>query len=251
MMHPIINKVIQAPEINESFTRSMDCSLENMSQPKLISFVNPYSYMILKDNFACYEQVDVFYSDAIVSSLTFSLIANKRVPRVSFDYGSFGKTFLETLNQSRAAVYFIGAKPNEIAKTMALFQQEYPNLNVVGYRDGYFSDDAETLNAIKTIIETGAEYVVCGMGTPYQEHFGAQLKAHSFGGIKEIYTCGGFLHQSSEGVQYYPDLINQLHLRWLYRIFNDKYVIKRLLNQYPRFLFSLAYDSIVSVFKRK
>lgn len=250
-MHQIINKVIQAPEINGSFISSTIDSIDNETQPKLISFVNPYSYMILKGDLASYEHVDCFYSDAIISSLSFSLIGKKNVPRVSFDYGSFAKTFLETLNQSRSAVYFIGAKPNEIAKTMIVFKQKYPNLNIVGYRDGYFSDDAEKFCSIKVIIDSGAEYVVCGMGTPYQEQFGTLLKQQSLGTIKEIYTCGGFLHQSSKGVQYYPDLINKLHLRWLYRIFNDKYVVKRLINQYPLFIVSLAYTSIVSFFKRK
>lgn len=108
---------------------------------------------------------------------------------------------------------------------LRFLKKEYPNLNIVGYRDGYFSDDVAVMQAI---VDSGAQYVICGMGTPRQDEFAVKLKQFQQGKIKQVYTCGGFLHQSSERLEYYPHFINRFNLRWLYRALTNSYVAKRL-----------------------
>lgn len=242
MYKEVIKKVINAPAINELFQRALRNSDDS---PKLISFVNPYSYMVLRETREVARKVDAYYSDAIVSSSFFSLLAMKKVPRVSFDYGSFAKTFFEQVGETEHSVYFVGSKPEQVSDAVASFQKTYPRLKVAGYRHGYFSDDKEKLQVAAEIASSGAAFVICGMGTPYQESFGALLK-NAKGSIKQIYTCGGFLHQSSEALEYYPSWINRFNLRWLYRAILEDYVLKRLLVQYPQFLFV----SVVDFFKR-
>ena len=97
-------------------------------------------------------------------------------------------------------------------------------------------------------MKPGDSFVICGMGTPHQESFGLLLK-NAKGSIKQIYTCGGFLHQSSESIEYYPKWINRLNLRWLYRAIKEDYVLKRLLVQYPQFLFVALFDFLKSFCK--
>ncbi|MFT6507136.1 MAG: N-acetylglucosaminyldiphosphoundecaprenol N-acetyl-beta-D-mannosaminyltransferase [Colwellia polaris] len=238
MYKEVIKKVIDAPEINEL----LQSALRNSDEPPtLISFVNPYSYMVLRDNRQVANQVDIYFSDALVSSSLFSSFAMKKVPRVSFDYGSFAKTFFEKVCETEHAVYFVGSKLEQVSDAVASFQKVYPRLKVAGYRHGYFVDDNEKAQVAEEIANSGAAFVVCGMGTPYQENFGALLKGAK-GSIKQIYTCGGFLHQSSEALEYYPSWINRLNLRWLYRAIKEDYVMNRLLVQYPQFLFLAFYD---------
>jgi N-acetylglucosaminyldiphosphoundecaprenol N-acetyl-beta-D-mannosaminyltransferase len=238
-MHDLLVKVKQAPDIYCNFEsklvneKNTDCSSE------IISFVNPYSYMVLRKYEKYYQAVEHYYSDAMTSSLMFSCLLFKKVPRVSFDHGSFAQYFLKRMADVQSPVYFIGAKENEISKTVSVFKKQYPMLNIVGFRDGYFSDSEQVA---ADIIKTGAEFVVCGMGTPYQEKFSQVLKQLGANQIKQIYTCGGFLHQSSEKIDYYPWWVNRFHLRWLFRAFDDSYVLNRLLNEYPRFFFRVLID---------
>ncbi|MGR5503031.1 WecB/TagA/CpsF family glycosyltransferase [Vibrio sp. DNB22_10_4] len=237
----LCEKVIDAPCIYQRFEQHLTHDRPEAVSTELVSFVNPYSYMVLKKHKEAHTQVDHYYSDALVSSALLSLLGRKKVPRISFDYGSFAKHFLKATSEAATPVYFIGAKPQEIEGTVASFREAYPKLNIVGYRHGYFDSESDKLAVIDSIIASGAEFVVCGMGTPYQESFGALLKSRT-SKIKQVYTCGGFLHQSANHVQYYPDWVNKLQLRALYRIINEQHVLKRVLVQYPQFVFCVFYD---------
>lgn len=236
----ITEKIKVAPSIDAEFNRVLSEDTFD-SGATLISFVNPYSYMLLRKRKEVTIAVDYFYSDALVSCWIFSLLSFRKVPRISFDYGSFAKRFLETLNITGEPVFFIGAKEGEIEETVRLFKSSYPNLNIAGYRHGYFNSDKEREFVAQKIAASGSKFVVCGMGTPHQEKFGQLLKGTK-GSIRQIYTCGGFLHQSSENIQYYPNWVNRFNLRWAYRAIKEHYVFKRLIMQYPQFLFFSLYD---------
>lgn len=243
MQKNIIDKTINSPNLFSLLNKFKNTSSgTTKGAPQLISFINPYSYMILRKNTQFYNNVDFFYSDSFISSCIFSLIAKHKIQRISFDYGSFAKYFLDEIYQSDNSVYFIGAKQNEIEKTINTFQKTYPCLKVAGYRNGYFETEDEIEQAVNNIIESQASFVICGLGTPFQEIFGSKLKNTSNTTIKQIYTCGGFLHQTSNKIQYYPNWINKFNLRWAYRLLNEKYIFKRIIIQYPQFLFFSFYD---------
>ncbi|RRS06937.1 glycosyltransferase [Pseudoalteromonas sp. J010] len=230
-MHVLLDKIKQSPDIESQLALTIHREAKEQYTTEVITFVNPYSYLLLRDKEALTQQIDAIYTDAISSAKLFSLCFSKSIPRTSFDMSSFAKTFLEHAHEHQLKVYFIGAKADEIEKTMAIFKENYPNMNVVGYEHGYFSSDEEVF---KRIEEAQAEYVICGLGTPKQDEFAVKLKARK-GRVKQVYTCGGFLHQTSSKLHYYPAWIDKLHLRWLYRAFDSSYVAKRLLKQYPQF----------------
>ena len=79
--------------------------------------------------------------------------------------------------------------------------------------------------------------VVIGTGSPHQEDLAKSLFLN-FKKI-EIYTCGGFFTQTAESLKNKKDLIiiqdffHKYNLRWLYRIYDTNYVLKRLLFYYP------------------
>lgn len=235
-MLEILDKLKESPDIYEEFHKSI---LDKSYNAKVITFVNPYSYLLLRNKVDLLKSIDGLYSDAITSSKIFTYLFKRSIPRISFDQSSFAKHFLEQANQHKLKVFLVGAKSTELEKTVAIFKSTYPNMQLVGYRDGYFSNDQDV---IEVISQSGAEYVICGMGTPRQDEFALKVKELSNGSIKQIYTCGGFLHQSSERLEYYPKLIDKLHLRWLYRAFDSSYVLKRLVFEYPKFFFVVFAD---------
>ena len=243
MYKQVISKVCDAPPAKSLLKNGLE---ETTSSTQLVSFVNPFSYTVLRKTREVATEVDFFYSDALVTSLVFSIFSRKRIPRLSFDYGSFAKVFFESVSKTDKSVYLIGSKADQIENAVDAFKNKYPGLNISGFRHGYFSDENEMHSVANEIANTKSTFVVCGMGTPHQEKFGAILK-NTKSSIQQIYTCGGFLHQSAEKLQYYPQWINQFNLRWAYRAVKEEYVLKRLLVQYPMFLAL----SLVDFFKRE
>ena len=45
----------------------------------------------------------------------------------------------------------------------------FPDLNIIGFRDGYFKDDEELRLHIKEINKLNPEVVIVGMGSPLQK----------------------------------------------------------------------------------
>jgi len=74
-------------------------------------------------------------------------------------------------------------------------------------------------------LDINPDVVVVGMGALVQDRFAVLLR--DLGCRSSIYTCGGFLHQTINRINYYPKWINRLHLRTLYRLIKEPYVWKQ------------------------
>jgi len=237
-MHPLLQRIKQTPTIKTQLLNS----IEQEDYPcTTISFVNPFSYQLLRKNEAAYQGIDHFYSDGMISCYILGGLLNKRIPRISFDYGSFAKIFFEIAAQQKLPIFIIGSKEEQLQGAIKQFTSTYPQLNICGSHNGYFNDDMSIINLIKA---SGARYVICGLGTPKQDIFAGLIKQHLFKQIKQVYTCGGFLHQSEKRVDYYPAYINKYNLRWLYRAIKEPQVAKRLLTKYPLFIFYALWDKL-------
>jgi UDP-N-acetyl-D-mannosaminuronic acid transferase (WecB/TagA/CpsF family) len=94
---------------------------------------------------------------------------------------------------------------------------------------GYHSDVLQEV--MRLVEEVRPDDVVLGLGAPTQERLARHCVAR-FPQV-EFYTCGGFITQTAlSGGRFYPPFFDRIHARWLYRIFRQPYVIKRLLNEY-------------------
>ena len=120
---------------------------------------------------------------------------------------------------------------------MIIIQNSFPFLNIVGYHHGFINGQ-ESLIA-NEIIDINPDVVVVGMGALVQDRFAVLLR--DLGCRSSIYTCGGFLHQTVNRINYYPKWINRLHLRTLYRLIKEPYVWKRVILYYPRFVCKYIY----------
>lgn len=123
---------------------------------------------------------------------------------------------------------------------MEVLSAAYPNLSIAGLRNGFFSSGEERQAAIQRILELNPDYLIVGMGTPLQEKFLVEVKEMGWRGIG--FTCGGFIHQTAKGLNYYPRWMDWLHLRWLFRIWDEPKLLSRYLLQYPRFVGLFMYD---------
>lgn len=220
------------------------CTFEN--EKCFYTCINPYSYHIIRRHQDLYLAMNGIFVDGILMCVLIKLLWNKKIPRLSFDMTAMAADLFQYLNDKNIGktIYFIGSKHDEIKKSVANIQAAYPYLKISGYRHGYFTDEEEREGCIKHIVSLNPDFVVVGMGSPLQERFALDLKTFGYGGI--VFTCGGFLHQTSLGIRYYPEWVDKLNLRGFYRVFHEKGIPKRLFNTLIQFPILFICDTIVS-----
>ncbi len=113
--------------------------------------------------------------------------------------------------------YLLGSAQDIIDKTVAKLKIEYPNINIVGYQNGFLKEgDKESL--IKELKKKKPDVVFIAQGSPRQEILMDELiKEHpalymGLGGSFDVYT--GFKQRA-------PKLFLKLNLEWLYRLFKE------------------------------
>jgi N-acetylglucosaminyldiphosphoundecaprenol N-acetyl-beta-D-mannosaminyltransferase len=197
----------------------------------IVSYVNVYSYSQLRKSPKLVSKIDKFTLDGILLLVLLRVLFLKKFTRLSPDFSSyFGEVFRLSEKENKK-LFFVGASQAELDKFVTIIQTTYPSLNIVGVSNGFF-ELSEASKLISEIDALACDLVFIGLGTPKQEEFAVCLKESNFNGT--IYTCGAFISQTAKrGVQYYPNFVNALHLRWLYRLFREKGLFKRYFIQYP------------------
>ncbi len=194
--------------------RFVDCITESAANYPHITFsksgaaytcVNPFSYHIVRRNADLFGAFDGLYVDGMLMCKLINLLWRRSIPRLSFDMSGMAVDLFRLLDEAAGdkTVYFIGAKQEELEKSVAQIRRSYPRMAVAGYRNGYFLDVDDRRRAIRDIVDSGADFAIVGMGAPLQEQFALDLRDAGFKGI--VFTCGGFLHQTADRINYYPD----------------------------------------------
>ena len=113
--------------------------------------------------------------------------------------------------------YFVGGKEEVIEKTIEKLQSDYPGINILGYRNGYLSENDEEI-LINDISEKKPDFVFVAMGSPkqellmckmYQKH---QAIYQGLGGSFDIYV--GNLKRA-------PEWLRKRGLEGPYRVITD------------------------------
>lgn len=202
------------------------------------TFVNPYSYNILR------KQPDIDFkvlADGSAFVVFCNVFLGMNLKRMSFDMTSLAPiVFEDALNNSKS-IYFVGSKQQEIDGAIHEIKKLHPTLCIPRYRNGYFSTD-ERDQELDLLVDEAPDIVIVGMGTPLQEQFLIDLRNRGWKGTG--FTCGGFLHQTASGIQYYPKWVDKLNLRWMYRIYDEPKLFKRYTIDYGKFVFLFLYDVI-------
>lgn len=217
--------------------------------PQLLSFLNPYSYLLLRKNKAIMNNIDGFFIDGSFLVLFYRLFMGVKVKRTSFDMTSLAPIVFNDAIESNKKVFLVGSKQEEIDNAVATIKTNFSGLNIYRYRNGYFNQQ-ERERELELLVQEQPDIVVVGMGTPLQEQFLIDLRDKGWQGIG--FTCGGFLHQTASGIQYYPKWMDKMNLRWLYRIYDEPKLIKRYTIDYSKFVFLFLCDVLrYRVFKKK
>ncbi|WP_297704320.1 WecB/TagA/CpsF family glycosyltransferase [uncultured Eudoraea sp.] len=209
---------------------------------QLVSYLNIYNYKILRKNREVLERIDHFTLDGIMLILFIRIFMGKKIKRKAPDFSSYFKDMFAHFEVKHKRIVFIGGSESEIEKFVEIVKYYYPKLDVVAFFNG-FNIDEEQL--IQKVISKKTDVVIIGMGTPLQELLMIKMKKMGFQG--SCFTCGAFITQTAiGGKNYFPHLIDKLHLRWAFRIYKEPKLIKRYLLDYPVGLKYLILDKYKS-----
>jgi UDP-Gal:alpha-D-GlcNAc-diphosphoundecaprenol beta-1,4-galactosyltransferase len=196
-----------------------------------VSFLNPFSYLQLMNDFALQECINEFYADGSLLCLCHR-IKDKPIVRASFDYSSIAEPFLNLVASRGCRVAIIGATADELNLAVSRIKNKFTNINIVfsshGYISSYYQIEAEFL-------ESRPDVIIVGMGSPNQEDFIRQLY-ENYGHSYLAISCGGFLTQTSIRDDYYWPIVKRFGFRWLQRMIMHRHVRKRIYKDYPLFL---------------
>jgi N-acetylglucosaminyldiphosphoundecaprenol N-acetyl-beta-D-mannosaminyltransferase len=73
------------------------------------------------------------------------------------------------------SVYFLGARPEVVARTVEVFRRRHPDLRVAGYHHGYWADDRQLVERVR---RARPDYLFLGIPSPRKEFWlSANLEA--------------------------------------------------------------------------
>jgi N-acetylglucosaminyldiphosphoundecaprenol N-acetyl-beta-D-mannosaminyltransferase len=123
-------------------------------------------------------------------------------------------------------VYFLGARPDVLARAVERVQKRHPGLELAGARDGYFSADEEA-EVCAAIRAARPQLLFVAMSSPRKEYWlGENVRAL---GVPFAMGVGGALDIEAGLARRAPRWLQRAGLEWLYRLLQDP---RRLLGRY-------------------
>lgn len=120
--------------------------------------------------------------------------------------------------------YLVGGKQEVIEQTVHKLRDMYPDIRIVGYRNGYLSTEEEKNKLIADIVEKHPDVVFVAMGSPKQELLMEEMLQRN----KAIYQgLGGSFDVFTGHVKRAPQWWVRHNVEWLYRLVHQPSRIKR------------------------
>lgn len=128
--------------------------------------------------------------------------------------------------EGNKSFYLVGAKQEVIDKTVSKLKDQFPKLEIVGYRNGYIKTSEERAALIDDISQKKPDVVFVAMGSPKQELLMGELQQCH----KAIYQgLGGSFDVFTGNVKRAPKWWVDHKIEFAYRLFKEPSRIKRQL----------------------
>lgn len=122
--------------------------------------------------------------------------------------------------------YFFGAKEEIVKKVVEIYKEKYPNLEIAGYRNGYYNE-AEEAALVEDVKNSHADILFVAMGSPKKEIFLSKYsKAME---VPFTMGVGGSFDVVAGKVNRAPMWMQKMHSEWLYRLIQEP---KRMWKRY-------------------
>ncbi|GGH32858.1 WecB/TagA/CpsF family glycosyltransferase [Paenibacillus segetis] len=132
----------------------------------------------------------------------------------------------------RWKVYLLGSAPEVIQEAARRLTLQYPDTEIVGFRDGYFGPDQDQ-EVIDAIVQASPDLLFVARGADTQEPWIAKHKAAL--SVPIIMGVGGSFDVISGKTKRAPMFFRKLRIEWLYRLLKEPTRFRRML-ALPKFV---------------
>lgn len=174
------------------------------------------------------DGIGIIYGAAILKTPL-----KERVPGIEL-----GTLLIEEMSRSGGRVYLLGSKPGVAEKAADKLKERWPELDICGTGDGYFTEDDPVIEKINA--QSPDLLLVC-LGFPKQEIWMHRNKDRLHAGI--MLGLGGALDVFAGEVKRAPEAWRRMGLEWLYRLLRQPSRIKRMI-KLPIFLLAVIWERI-------
>ena len=140
-----------------------------------------------------------------------------------------GIDFVERMCRTAAyeeiPIYFLGGAEGVAAMAAENMAKKYPGLKIAGTHHGYF-DEAEEEKVVEKIKNSGARFLLVGLGVPKQEIWMSKYR-DSLGGVVSI-GVGGSFDVLSGKLRRAPIIWQNFGMEWLFRLIQEPWRWKRV-----------------------
>lgn len=128
-------------------------------------------------------------------------------------------------------VYMVGASDEVIQAAADKLRQSYPGIELAGFRNGYFGDKEDDA-VIEEIRAAKPHILLVGRSADKQEPWIGKYKAQL--GVPVMMGVGGSFDVLAGKLKRAPVLFRKLRLEWFYRLLQEPWRYKRML-ELPKF----------------
>ena len=196
--------------------------------------VNPEQIALAQENPLQKEAIlksDIVNVDSFLPTLFLKIKGYKikeRVPSPEIFEG-----LLQLANDKKQKVYFLGAKENTLKLLKEIVIKEYPNLKIVGMRNGYY-DENDTEKIAQEISIFEPDYLFIALPSPRKELF--ILKYKSVVKVGCLYGVGGAFDAKAGILKRPPKMFQKYGMEYWFRVIRNPMVYGKRMPLYLKFL---------------
>lgn len=143
------------------------------------------------------------------------------------------------------SIYLLGAKQEIVEKTAEVLIKKHPKLNIVGIKNGYFSEDEWPL-IYEELKDINPDFVFVGITSPIKEYLVDYMQKQ---GLKSVFMgVGGSFDVISGSIPRAPKWMQKCNLEWFFRVIQEP---KRLFKRYFIGNFKFIKNIIIERIKKK
>lgn len=140
-------------------------------------------------------------------------------------------------------VFLLGAKEEVVAAVQDIYQRKYPGLQIVGHRNGYWSE-TEEMDVVQQIRNASPDVLFVAISSPKKERFLSRHQAKL--GIPFAMGVGGTFDVAAGKIKRAPRWMQRAGLEWFFRFLQEP---RRMFRRY--FVDDMAFIGLVASEFRK